>query len=64
MKYIIFLAIACLTGCATTEPYNNEQVRTQCPNGYHEEYSKPITFKKDKDGRRIEAKDEFKCVAD
>ena len=53
-----------LSGCATTEPYNNEQIRTQCPIGYHEEYSKPISFKKDENGRRIEAEDEFKCVPD
>ncbi len=65
MKYLILLLAFCiLSGCATTEPYNNEQIRTQCPIGYHEEYSKPMSIKKDKDGRRIVAKDEFKCVPD
>lgn len=64
MKYITLLAFSFLAGCATTEPYNNEQIRTQCPIGYHEEYSKPITFTKTKDGRKIEAEDEFKCVPD
>jgi len=64
MKYLILFAIMLLSGCATTEPYNNEQIRTQCPIGYHEEYSKPISFKKDENGRRIETEDEFKCVPD
>ena len=53
-----------LTGCATTDSYNNEQIRTQCAIGYHEEYTKNITLSSKDKSKIGKSQDQFSCVPD
>lgn len=56
------LIVAFLVSCASPDSYNNEQIRTQCPIGYHEEFShvRKIQIKDNK----LNTKYEYKCVID
>lgn len=64
MKPLNLLLLMFLTGCVSMQSYNNEQVRTQCAIGYHEDQTNGIVLFKSKskneDGDKDKDEDENK----
>lgn len=69
MKILILFLFSLLTACTSTGSYNNQQIKTQCAIGYHQEYSvSRVLYDSENKNKESKTKskisEEFRCVAD
>jgi len=69
MKTLIWLFVFLLSACATQDTYNNQQVKTQCAIGYHQEYSTYKVLydsenKEEQDNKKSKMATKYRCMPD